>query len=126
MSTREEELEALEAAVIEVRDFGFDMSPDANATVLAAAEDLLYMNRKHTRFEFELVVVHRYESGIEYRRDRYSKKDLAHAEKGLADWNENRERIMKTTNFSVMWTAHIETREVIEFPWETMGEEDDE
>lgn len=125
MQTREEDLQELEAAVIELKDFGFDMSAAANATVLQAAEDLLYMNRKYTRFEFYLVVVHRYWNDREYRRDRYKKKDLAHAEKGLADWNENKARILRTTDFQIKWTAHIETREIIEFPWETVGEEEE-
>ena len=65
--------------------------------------------------EFQLVVVRpEYEDGKDRKRV-YPKRDLAHAEKGLADWVRDMERY-RAVGLEA-WRGHIETRQVTVTPW---------
>ncbi len=62
--------------------------------------------------EYRLVTVRpEYEDGK--RQQVYAKKNLAHAEKGLADWVRNMEQY-RSVGLEA-WPGHIETRDVT--PW---------
>ncbi len=68
-----------------------------------------------------MVMELRYEGGDGevFRTDRYSRRDEEHARKALADWEENKAKVLASgATYIKNWTGRIETREVTETPWE--------
>ncbi len=56
-----------------------------------------------------------------YQTIRTNKRDAAHARKGVADWEENKARVLDSgATFMQDWSVHIETRTVTETPWERL------
>ena len=56
-----------------------------------------------------------------YLTARYPKKSEEKALAGLADWEDNKQRILDSgAGYVVNWTAHVERRKITATPWERL------